>query len=107
MTLSDLLRQGRSITEQLTSGDIPLIDAEGREVNVQLALSYSEDEGEPVCEIAFIRRRLDDMTREELEELNTLTYHNISIQDNRLCGYICGGELREVLDWLDEHNFEY
>lgn len=47
MTLNDLLRQGRSITEQLNSGDIPLIDAEGKEANIQLALHYSEDKDEP------------------------------------------------------------
>lgn len=106
MTLNDLLRQGRSITEQLNSGDIPLIDAEGKEVNIQLALHQTKDE--LVCEMAFVRRRLNDMTQEELEELNTLAYHNISVQGNRLCGYICGGELRrDVTNWLDEHNFEY
>lgn len=67
MTLNDLLRQGRSITEQLNSRDIPLIGAAGKEVNIRLALSQSEDG--LVCEIAFVRRRLDDMTPEELEEL--------------------------------------
>lgn len=59
MTLNDLLRQGRSITEQLNSGDIPLIDAEGKEVNIRLALSQSEDG--PICEMAFVRRRLDEL----------------------------------------------
>lgn len=109
MTLSDLLRQGRSITEQLTSGDIPLIDAEGKEVNVQLALSYSEDEGEPVCKIAFVRRKLDDMTQEEWKELKAQTHHHrdLCIQDGKLGGYFDGDELRNVLNWLDEHNFEY
>lgn len=105
MTLNDLLRQGRSITEQLSSGDISLTDGEGKEINVQLALHQPKDE--LACAMVFVRRRLDDMTQEELEDLNTITYHNIGIQDNRLCGYICGGELREVLNWLDEHNFEY
>lgn len=56
MTLNDLLRQGRSITEQLNSGDIPLIDTEGKEANIQLTLSQSEDG--LVCEIAFVRRGL-------------------------------------------------
>lgn len=107
MTLNDLLRQGRSIMEQLNSGDIPLKDAEGKEVNIRLTLSQTKD-NPVVCEIAFVRRRLDDMTPEELKELNALAYRNISIQDNRMCGYICSGELRrDVANWLDEHNFEY
>lgn len=106
MTLNDLLRQGRSITEQLNSGDIPLIDTEGKEVNIRLALHQTKDK--LVCEMAFVRRRLDDMTQEELGELKTLTHHYISgIRDNRLCGYICGGELGDVINWLDKHNFEY
>lgn len=108
MTLNDLLKQGRAITDQLTSGGIPLIDTEGKEVNLQLALRYSEDEGEPLCEIASVRRKLDDMTQEEWEELNALAHHAyLCIQDNRLCGYFAGDTLREVLSWLDEHNFEY
>lgn len=107
MTLNDLLRQGRSITEQLNSGDIPLIDAEGKEANIQLTLSQSEDG--PVCEIAFVRRRLDSMTQEEWKELKKQTQHSryLSIQDGKLGGYFDGDELRNVLDWLDEHNFEY
>lgn len=107
MTLNDLLRQGRSITEQLSSGDIPLIDAEGKEVNIRLALSQTKDDP-VVCEIAFVRRGLDDMTQEELEDLKTLAHHYISsIRDNRLCGYIRGDELRDVINWLDKHNFGY
>lgn len=106
MTLNDLLRQGRSITEQLNSGDIPLIDAEGKEVNIQLALRQPIDK--LVCEIAFVRRRLDSMTQEEWKELKALHHHAyLSIHDNRLEGYFGGDELRNVLNWLDEHNFEY
>lgn len=107
MTLSDLLRQGRSITEQLNSGDIPLIDAEGKEVNIRLALNQSENK--LACEIAFVRRKLDDMTQEEWKELKTLTHHHIGlgIENNKLHGYFSGNELRNVLNWLDEHNFEY
>lgn len=107
MTLNDLLRQGRSITDQLNSGDIPLIDAEGKEVNIQLALRQPIDK--LVCEIAFVRRRLDSMTQEEWKELKTRTRHRrkLGIQDGKLKGYFCGDELRNVLDWLDEHNFEY
>lgn len=108
MTLSDLLRQGRSITEQLNSGDIPLIDAEGKEANIQLTLSQTKDDP-VVCEIAFVRRKLDDMTQEEWKELKTQTHHHrdLCIQDGKLEGYFCGDELRQVLNWLDKHNFEY
>ena len=108
MTLSDLLRQGRSITEQLNSGDIPLIDTEGKEVNIQLTLSQTKDD--PVaCEIAFVRRKLDDMTQEEWKELKKQTQHSryLNIRDGKLGGYFDGDELRNVLNWLDEHNFEY
>lgn len=107
MMLSDLLRQGRSITDQLNSGDIPLIDAEGKEVNIQLALNQSENK--LVCEIALVRRKLDDMTQEEWKELKKQTQHSryLSIQDGKLGGYFAGDELRRVLNWLDEHNFEY
>lgn len=106
MTLNDLLRQGRSITEQLNSGDIPLIDAEGKEVNIRLALSQSEDG--PICEMAFVRRGLDSMTQEEWKELKALHHHGcFSIEDNRVCGLFSGNELRDILDWLDKHNFEY
>ena len=52
-------------------------------------------------------RPLSSMTEEELEELNCLCYHNISIQDNRICGYICGGELEDVIDWLNKKHFDY
>lgn len=107
MTLNDLLRQGRSITEQLNSGDIPLIDAEGKEVNIQLTLRQPIDK--LVCEIAFVRRRLDSMTQEEWKELKKQTQHSryLGIQDGKLKGYFDGDELRNVLSWLDEHNFEY
>lgn len=107
MTLNDLLRQGRSITDRLYSGDIPLIDAEGKEVNIQLTLNQSENK--LACEIAFVRRKLDDMTQEEWKELKTQTHHHrdLCIQDGKLEGYFCGDELRQVLNWLDEHNFEY
>lgn len=49
------------------------------------------------------------MTQEEWKELKTRTRHHrdLSIQDGKLEGYFCGDELRNVLDWLDEHNFEY
>lgn len=52
-------------------------------------------------------RKLSSITEEELEELNTLTYHNISVQDNGLCGYICGSELEDVFDWLNKKMFAY
>lgn len=52
-------------------------------------------------------RLLSSITEEELEELNTLTYHNICVQDNALCGYICGIELEDVFDWLNAHHFDY
>lgn len=107
MTLNDLLRQGRSITDQLNSGDIPLIDAEGKEANVQLALHQPEDK--LVCKILFVRRKLEDMTQEEWQELKKQTRHrrDLSIQDGKLEGYFGGDDLRNVLNWLDEHNFEY
>lgn len=52
-------------------------------------------------------RSLEDMTEEELAELNCLCYHNITVQDNSLCGYICCGEIEDVTDWLNRKNFAY
>lgn len=52
-------------------------------------------------------RSLSSMTEEELEELNTLTYHNICVQDNALCGHIYGVELVDIFDWLNANHFDY
>ena len=54
-------------------------------------------------DIEYVRpylRPMSSMTEEELEELNCLCYHNISIQANNLCGYICGNEIDDVINYL-------
>lgn len=52
-------------------------------------------------------RPLSSMTEEELVELNCLCYHNISIQDDSLCGYICGVEIVDVQDFLLRYHFDF
>ena len=52
-------------------------------------------------------RPMSSMTEEEKEELNCLCYHNIGVQDNMLQGYLCGSEINDVIDWLNEHHFDY
>lgn len=47
------------------------------------------------------------MTEEELEELNCLCYHNISVQDDILCGYICGIEITDVQNFLLRYHFDF
>lgn len=50
---------------------------------------------------------MSSMTEEEEEELNCLCYHNISVQDERICGYICADEMYDVIDWLNKKMFDY
>lgn len=52
-------------------------------------------------------RPMSSMTEEELEELNCLCYHNISVQDDILCGYICGIEITDVQDFLLRYHFDF
>ena len=52
-------------------------------------------------------RPMSSMTEEELIELNCICYHNISIQDDMLCGYICCGELEDVFDYLNSIHVDY
>lgn len=52
-------------------------------------------------------RPLSTMTEEELVELNCLCYHNISVQDDMLCGYICGIEIDDVQDFLLRYHFDF
>ncbi len=60
-----------------------------------------------ISEIKPYLRPLSAMTEEELIELNCLCYHNISIQYNMLCGYICCGELEDVFDYLNSIHVDY
>lgn len=48
MTLNDLNRKLRDIVNQLSSGEIPLVDKEGNEVSFDLALDH-DTEGNLVC----------------------------------------------------------
>lgn len=52
-------------------------------------------------------RPLASMTEEELVELNCLCYHNISVQDDMLCGYICGIEIDDVQNFLLHYHFDF
>lgn len=52
-------------------------------------------------------RPMSSMTEEEKEELNCLCYHNIDVQDERICGYICADEMYDVIDWLNKKMFDY
>lgn len=52
-------------------------------------------------------RPMSSMTEEELEELNCLCYHNISVQDDILCGYICGIEIVDVQNFLLRYHFDF
>lgn len=79
------------------------LDLEHNYGDVLKAVFYFTD----IVDIKPYLRSLSSITEEELEELNTLTYHNISVQDNALCGYICGIELEDVFDWLNSHHFDY
>lgn len=95
MTLNDLLRQGHSITEQLNSGDIPLIDAEGKEVNIRLALSQSEDG--LVCEIEKIFPKLKESGDGRVKKAIThILYENYTD-----AAVIEGVEIAEIVAWLE------
>lgn len=48
MTLNDLLRNGRNIVQDLSSGDIPLVDKDGNELKFDLTLGHTS-EGKLVC----------------------------------------------------------
>ena len=60
-----------------------------------------------VEECCLYLRPLSSMTKEELEELNCLCYHNISVQDDILCGYICGIEITDVQNFLLRYHFDF
>lgn len=79
------------------------LDLEHNYGDVLKAVFYYND----IVDIKPYLRSLSSITEEELEELNTLTYHNIRVQDNALCGYICGNELEDVFDWLNKKMFAY
>lgn len=64
-------------------------------------LLHDEDDFKPYL------RPMSSMTEEELEELNCLCYHNISVQDDVLCGYICGIEITDVQDFLLRYHFDF
>lgn len=66
--------------------------------------------GIEVIEINYVKpylRPMSSMTEEELEELNCLCYHNISVQDDMLCGYICGIEITDVQKFLLRYHFDF
>lgn len=60
-----------------------------------------------VEECCLYLRPLSSMIEEELEELNCLCYHNISVQDDILCGYICGIEIDDVQNFLLRYHFDF
>ena len=64
-------------------------------------LIHTEDDFQPYL------RPMSSMTEEELEELNCLCYHNISVQDDMLCGYICGIEITDVQNFLLRYHFDF
>lgn len=52
-------------------------------------------------------RPLSSMTERELDELNCLCYHNISVQDDVLCGHICYTEIIDVQNFLLRYHFDF
>lgn len=52
-------------------------------------------------------RPMSSMTEQELEELNCLCYHHISVQDDVLCGHICYVEITDVQDFLLRYHFDF
>jgi len=52
-------------------------------------------------------RPLSSMTEQELEELNCLCYHHISVQDDMLCGQICYIEITDVQNFLLRYHFDF
>jgi hypothetical protein len=60
-----------------------------------------------LSEVKPYLRPLASMTEEELVELNCLCYHNISVQDDMLCGYICGIEIDDVQNFLLHYHFDF
>lgn len=87
-----------------TSVDCKLtaIDTDGDiSVDVPADVAYNIIDAKPYL------RPLSSMTEEELVELNCLCYHNISVQDDMLCGYICGIEIDDVQDFLLRYHFDF
>lgn len=78
------------------------IDTDGDiSVDVPADVAYNIIDAKPYL------RPLSSMTEEELVELNCLCYHNISVQDDMLCGYICGIEIDDVQDFLLRYHFDF
>ena len=78
------------------------IDTDGDiSVDVPADVAYNIIDAKPYL------RPLSSMTEEELVELNCLCYHNISVQDDMLCGYICGIEIDDVQDFLLPYHFDF
>ena len=60
-------------------------------------------------------RPMSSMTEAEKEELNSLCYHNIDVQDGMLCGYVCAGEMtafirnvelqQKIVKYLQTHDY--
>ena len=87
-----------------TSVDCKLtaIDTDGDiSVDVPADVAYNIIDAKPYL------RPLSSMTEEELVELNCLCYHNISVQDDMLCGYICGIEIDDVQNFLLRYHFDF
>ena len=78
------------------------IDTDGDiSVDVPADVAYNIIDAKPYL------RHLASMTEEELVELNCLCYHNISVQDDMLCGYICGIEIDDVQNFLLHYHFDF